>query len=148
MDDITRAQQEAAADSDQPQLKLAIRDEPIRADPDAQNAFSSVANTLRAVCLFVTAFVDESLSLSHCSKHHKSPNQERLAPFEGVEMSETLFSCPLASRSRVLASVDLALEVLPASEPPQCRQLRLSIWQVQLQLSKARTRSLFDPRIP
>ena len=68
VDDITRAQQEAAtagysptvsielssfanpdSDPDQPQFKLAIRSEPIREDPDVQNAFSSVANTLRAV---------------------------------------------------------------------------------------------------
>ncbi|KAL6715184.1 hypothetical protein ACLMJK_007448 [Lecanora helva] len=50
IDDITRAQEEAAAagDPDQQQFKLAIRNEPIRDDPDAQNAFSSVASTLRA----------------------------------------------------------------------------------------------------
>lgn len=54
VDDITRAQQEAAAgDTNQPQFKLAIRSEPVQEDdPDAQSAFSSVANTLRAVSTF------------------------------------------------------------------------------------------------
>lgn len=53
VDDITRAQQEASAsDADQPQFKVAIRNEPIQDDdPDAQSAFSSVANALRAVSL-------------------------------------------------------------------------------------------------
>ncbi len=78
VDDITRAQQEAAAagyvkshyvyryvtfaknvsDTDQPQFKLAIRSEPIQEnDPDAQSAFSSVANTLRAVSVGVRCFL-------------------------------------------------------------------------------------------
>lgn len=50
VDDITRAQQEAAAagETGQSQFKLDIRPEPIKEDPDAQSAFSSVANTLRA----------------------------------------------------------------------------------------------------
>lgn len=62
-------------------------------------------------------------------------------------MSEILSSCPQASRLRVLASEEVAQEVLLASELPRCRQL-LSIWQPQLHLSKARTRSLFGLRIP
>ena len=73
IDDITRAQQEAAAgDADQPQFKLAIQHEPIQEDdPDAQSAFSSVANTLRAVsylALFVYfTMTDESLaSVTSC----------------------------------------------------------------------------------
>lgn len=51
VDDITRAQQEAAAsDESQAAFKLDIRNEPIREEgPEAQSAFSSVANTLRAV---------------------------------------------------------------------------------------------------
>ena len=54
VDDITRAQQEAAAASDevdQNQFRLNIRDAPIREEDQAaqQTAFSSVANTLRAV---------------------------------------------------------------------------------------------------
>ncbi|CAD6588961.1 MAG: hypothetical protein ASARMPRED_003840 [Alectoria sarmentosa] len=50
VDDITRAQQEAVAagETGQSQFKLDIRPEPIKEDPDAQSAFSSVANTLRA----------------------------------------------------------------------------------------------------
>lgn len=64
VDDITRAQQEAAAgDADQPQFKMAIRSEPIQEDdPDAQSAFSSVANTLRAVSPY------SSLSLLRSTK--------------------------------------------------------------------------------
>ena len=53
VDDITRAQQEAGAsgDTDQNAFKLNIRDAPIREDDQVaqQTAFSSVANTLRAV---------------------------------------------------------------------------------------------------
>ena len=37
------------SDTGQSQFKLDIRPEPIKEDPDAQSAFSSVANTLRAV---------------------------------------------------------------------------------------------------
>ncbi|MCJ1380945.1 hypothetical protein MMC17_004054 [Xylographa soralifera] len=48
-DEVTRAQQEALGESDQPQFKLDIKSEPIREeDGDAQAALSSVANTLRA----------------------------------------------------------------------------------------------------
>ncbi|KAL9612538.1 MAG: hypothetical protein Q9167_002877 [Letrouitia subvulpina] len=49
-DEITRAQQEAAAtEPDQPQFKLDIRSEPIREEGgDPNSALSSVANTLRA----------------------------------------------------------------------------------------------------
>ncbi|KAL9124833.1 MAG: hypothetical protein Q9217_005885 [Psora testacea] len=58
VDDITRAQQEAAASSDvdQNQFKLNIRDAPIREEQVAQQtAFSSVANTLRAQASQVAA---------------------------------------------------------------------------------------------
>lgn len=43
------------SDSEQSGLKLNIRNEPIREeDPDAQSAFSSVANTLRAVRILLS----------------------------------------------------------------------------------------------
>ncbi|MCJ1479761.1 hypothetical protein MMC13_008447 [Lambiella insularis] len=49
MDDVTRAQQEALAESELPQFKLDIKSEPIREeDGDAKAAMSNVANTLRA----------------------------------------------------------------------------------------------------
>ena len=61
IDDITRAQQEAAAtENDQPQFKLDIRNQPIQEeDGDAQKALSNMANTLRAVGYyeFVVVFV-------------------------------------------------------------------------------------------
>jgi len=64
VDDITRAQQEAAAgDPEQPQFKLAIQSKPIQEDdPDAQTAFSSVANTLRAVSPLVCLTSQSSLT--------------------------------------------------------------------------------------
>ncbi|MCJ1398211.1 hypothetical protein MMC11_001408 [Xylographa trunciseda] len=49
IDEVTRAQQEALGESDQPQFKLDIKSEPIREeDGDAQAALSNVANALRA----------------------------------------------------------------------------------------------------
>ena len=96
VDDITRAQREAAAagyvnsryvnivtfaetvsDADQPQFKLAIRSEPIQEDdPDAQSAFSSVANTLRAVsvgarCLLLNTFADRIQQASQVAAPRK-----------------------------------------------------------------------------
>lgn len=51
-DPISQAQQEAANESDQPQFKLDIKNEPIREeDADAQAALSNVANTLRSSTL-------------------------------------------------------------------------------------------------
>lgn len=51
-DPISLAQFEAAADSDQPQFKLDIRNEPIQEqDADAEAALSNVANTLRSTQL-------------------------------------------------------------------------------------------------
>lgn len=116
VDDITRAQQEAAAagyvksryinivtfaenvsDADQPQFKLAIRSEPIQEDdPDAQSAFSSVANTLRAVsfgvrCLLLKTYADRT------SKHRKLPHLGNRVPFEVVGTSGTLYSYPRAN---------------------------------------------------
>ena len=57
---------ENVSDTDPPQFKLAIRSEPIQDDdPDAQSAFSSVANTLRAVsfgvkCLLLTTYANRT----------------------------------------------------------------------------------------
>lgn len=51
-DPISMAQLEAASESDQPQFKLDIKNEPIREeDADAQAALSNVANTLRSSTL-------------------------------------------------------------------------------------------------
>jgi F-BAR domain only protein len=51
-DPISQAQQEAANETDQPQFKLDIKNEPIREeDADAQAALSNVANTLRSSTL-------------------------------------------------------------------------------------------------
>jgi hypothetical protein len=51
-DPISQAQQEAASETDQPQFKLDIKNEPIREeDADAQAALSNVANTLRSSTL-------------------------------------------------------------------------------------------------
>lgn len=49
LDPISQAQQEAAQETEQPQFKLDIRNEPIpEQDADAQAALSNVANTLRS----------------------------------------------------------------------------------------------------
>ena len=73
VDDITRAQREAAAsgDVDQNQFKLNIRDAPIREEDQAaqQTAFSTVASTLRAVS-------EHQLVISTCTDF-------RLASFTG-----------------------------------------------------------------
>ena len=51
-DPISKAQQEAAQEGEQPQFKLDIRNEPIQEqDADAQAALSNVANTLRSTQL-------------------------------------------------------------------------------------------------
>lgn len=91
------------SESGQSQFKLDIRPEPIKEDPDAQSAFSSVANTLRAVSR-ITVEVPEFCS-SFSSKRLKSPPPESLVQYEGAEMSETQCSYLPGSHSRVLALV-------------------------------------------
>lgn len=89
------------SETGQSQFKLDIRPEPIKEDADAQSAYSSVANTLRAVsCL--SAEVSESC-LSLPSKHLKSLRLESLAQYEGAEMSGILCSYRLGSHSRALS---------------------------------------------
>ena len=91
------------SETGQSQFKLDIRPEPIKEDPDAQSAFSSVANTLRAVsCMPVESY---EFCSSFFSKHLKSPPLESLAQYEGAEMSETQCSYLPGSHSRVLALV-------------------------------------------
>ena len=75
------------SENGQTQFKLDIRPEPIKEDPDAQSAFSSVANALRAVsCSSVEVF---EFCSSFSSKHLKSPPLESPAQYEGAEMSGT-----------------------------------------------------------
>lgn len=91
------------SETGQSQFKLDIRPEPIKEDADAQSAFSSVANTLRAVSCMPFEVSDFCSSFS--SKHLKPPPLESLAQYEGAETSGTQSSYPLVSHSTVLASV-------------------------------------------
>ena len=71
------------SETGQSQFKLDIRPEPIKEDVDAQSAFSSVANTLRAVsCMPVTVI---AICLYFSSKHLKSLPLGSLAQCEGAE---------------------------------------------------------------
>ena len=91
------------SETGQNQFKLDIRPEPIKEDPDAQSAFSSVANTLRAVsCVPVKIPAFRSPCFS---KRLKSPRHESLAQSEGAEMSGTQCLCLPGSHSRAPASV-------------------------------------------
>ena len=90
------------SENGQTQFKLDIRPGPIKEDPDAQSAFSSVANTLRAVsCPSVEVF---EFCLSFSSKHLKSPPLGSPAQYEGAEMSGTQCLYLAGSHSRALAS--------------------------------------------
>ena len=76
--DIYLTLAENVSDTDAPQFKLAIRSEPIQDDdPDAQSAFSSVANTLRAVssgvwCLLMITDADRTQQASQVAAPRKS----------------------------------------------------------------------------
>ena len=74
---------ENVSDTDPPQFKLAIRSEPIQDDdPDAQSAFSSVANTLRAVssgawCLLLTTDADRTQQATQVAAPRTGPLRGR-----------------------------------------------------------------------
>ncbi|KAL9101259.1 MAG: hypothetical protein Q9163_003457 [Psora crenata] len=83
VDDITRAEQEAAAsvDTDQNQFKVNIRDAPIHEEDQVaqQTAFSTVANTLRAVSRLYCLGMHPLTSRQQASQvvNHRKPSSNR-----------------------------------------------------------------------